>query len=118
DEDTSQLELPWVTVVTRMQLNDVGAERRGERRQAGALPVGHRHHDPCGFELSASALRDELCPPSIESLHPHTALHRQTKARCIRLEIIRHLVLGRKRIAWRGKGHSNQAIEFGGSEQS
>src|SRR5215475_279246 len=100
-----------------MQLGGGGGKCSSELRDPGPLVFPHRNDDLCGFELLTAGADDVTPAPLEEPLDADAATHRQSKACGIRLEIARHLVLGRKVVARRGKWHSVESVEPSGREQ-
>jgi len=99
DQDAALLQLLWVPVVARMELHDLRIELGREVRHPVPLVVRHRNDHVLGLEPHLARDHEVAVPGPCQPVDPDAAAHRQLEARCVGGEIVRHVVLGRKRAA-------------------
>ena len=110
DQHAALAQLRRPAVPAGVQLHDPGVELRGEGGKPRRPVRARRDHDVVGLEPLVAGRDDEAVAVLRHAVDPHAGPDRKVEAGRVRLEVVRHLVLGRERPARRREAPARQAV--------
>ena len=117
EEHSAARKLSGITVFVRVQLHDVGPELASERGYARLLIAGRRDHHLVGLICASGRFHVKATVHLAETVDAGARANRQVHVGGIALEVLRHLVLGRKCVFVGREAVAVEAVELRGSEK-